>query len=205
MKRRFVLIFGTTALALATLWTAQAQSEKGVTDYRGWTQVNPNPLQMSSWVSMMCADSPKLQKLRFNDPHSGKFFVVYVNAVGKTAMLTQVKPKFPVGTVIVKEKLPTSKEAKTHLAKWKGKPPYPKPELLTTMRKREKGYFPEGGDWEYSVMDGTGQKTLKTGKLETCVACRAPYRDTDFVTRNYLPEKLNHKLYPKGSPALRLP
>lgn len=202
--RHFTFLFlGTTALAIVMLWTAQAQSKDDtVNNYRHWTQVNPQPLQLSSWIDIMCADSPKLQMLRANDPHSRKFFVVYVNAVGEKAMLTQAKPKFPVGTVIVKEKLPT---ARTQRTEWKSKSPYPKPELLTVMRKREKGYFPRGGDWEYSVMDGTGQKTLKSGKLETCAACHAPYRKTDFVTRNYLPTKLIRKLYPHGSPAIHLP
>ena len=196
MKRLLVLIFGTTALAIMTLWTARAQVKDDTVNYRQWTQVNEKPLQMSSWVDMMCTDSPKLRMLRFNDPHAGKFFVVYVNSIGKSAMLTQATPKFPVGTVIVKEKLP----AKAETAEWKGKRPYPKPELLTVMRKREKGYFPKGGDWEYSVMDGTGQTTLKSGKLKACASCHEQYAATDFVTRNYLPKKLVRKLYPQGFP-----
>lgn len=40
------------------------------------------------------------------------------------------------------------------------------------MTKREKGYFPSGGDWEYMVVDETG-KVQARGKLERCARCHA--------------------------------
>lgn len=40
------------------------------------------------------------------------------------------------------------------------------------MRKREPGYFPEGGDWEYAVVSPEG-KLLAEGRLALCARCHA--------------------------------
>lgn len=44
------------------------------------------------------------------------------------------------------------------------------PQLYYVMERREPGYFPEGGDWEYAVLgpDGT---TTAAGKLALCARC----------------------------------
>jgi hypothetical protein len=62
------------------------------------------------------------------------------------------------------------------------------------MLKHEAGYDPEGGDWEYLVLDGQGKEVRARGKLESCRACHQTYPDTDFVSRNYLPYELYKKL-----------
>jgi len=89
-------------------------------------------------------------------------------------MLHLKKPKLPQGSIIVKEKLadPNSKN----------------PELLTVMHKREKGYNPKSGDWEYLVIDGTGKQVQAQGRLENCQSCHAQWKRTDFVSRAYLGE-----------------
>jgi hypothetical protein len=84
---------------------------------------------------------------------------VFVNQVGERAMLHQKKPAFPQGSLIVKEKLPD--------------PHSGAPELLTVMRKRERGYNPAGGDWEYLVLDGAGRQVQAQGKLQNCQSCHA--------------------------------
>lgn len=46
------------------------------------------------------------------------------------------------------------------------------PELYYVMERREAGYFPEGGDWAYSVVSPQG--TVKAGgKLPLCARCHA--------------------------------
>ena len=47
------------------------------------------------------------------------------------------------------------------------------------MEKKEAGYNPEGGDWEYVVMDGEG-RVQNRGKLGGCARCHAEAA-TDFV------------------------
>ena len=40
------------------------------------------------------------------------------------------------------------------------------------MTKREPGFFPEGGDWEYVVLDAQGRLEDR-GKLQLCARCHA--------------------------------
>ena len=68
------------------------------------------------------------------------------------------------------------------------------PELLTAMIKREKGYNPESGDWEYLVLNGTASSLTKRGKLINCSGCHLAYKTTDYVTRTYLSDEVRRQL-----------
>jgi hypothetical protein len=114
------------------------------------------------------------------NPHRDKFVSVYVNETGRQAMMTQLHPEFPLGSVIVKEKL-SDKDSQS-------------PELLTAMIKREKGYNPESGDWEYLVLDGSASKISKRGKLANCSSCHAAYDKSEYVTRTYLSDEARRRL-----------
>jgi hypothetical protein len=46
------------------------------------------------------------------------------------------------------------------------------PTLFYVMEKRETGFFPLGGDWQYSVVTAAG-KLEADGKLELCARCHA--------------------------------
>ncbi len=159
--------------------TAGAESVAG---YRGWTRVNPEPAVFHSRIATQCA-LPAAGQARpghAENPHRDKFVTVYVNEAGRRAMLEEKAPRFPAGTVIVKEKLATRDAAA--------------PELLTAMLKREAGYDPGGGDWEYMVLDGAGRGVRARGRLESCRACHQAEAGTDFVSRNYLPRDIYRKL-----------
>ena len=142
-------------------------------DYRKWTLVNPVPELMDARAALDCAVA-----FSRNDasPHLNKYISVYVNEAGRAAMMTQLTPKFPPGSIIVKEKL-SSKTSAT-------------PELLTAMVKHEQGYDPESGDWEYVVLNGTADAITERGKLTNCQSCHLRYRRSDFVTRTYLPREV---------------
>ena len=150
--------------------------DKAIAGYKQWTRVNPDPARVAAQVSRLCA----IATLPGPDPHLDKYITVYVNAIGRHAMMEEKKPHFPEGSVIVKEKL-TTPESTT-------------PELLTVMVKRERGYNPESGDWEYIVFDGTGQSAQERGKLEKCQSCHWMEKDTDYVSRKYLPNEVAAKL-----------
>jgi hypothetical protein len=68
------------------------------------------------------------------------------------------------------------------------------PELLTVMIKREQGYNPENGDWEYMALDGDGKEVRARGQLEKCQACHRMAEYNDYVHRNYLPAEVRKKL-----------
>ena len=145
--------------------------------YRTWTLVNPSPVKMDPAVAALCAAIIPRPSV---NPHQNKFISVYVNDVGQRAMMTELTPVFPQGSMIVKEKL-SSKESQ-------------EPELLTAMLKREKGYNPDSGDWEYLVLNGSASKIVERGRLSSCSSCHAAYSGTDFVTRLYLPDDVRRKL-----------
>jgi hypothetical protein len=97
-------------------------------------------------------------------------------------MMTKRTPKFPVSSMIVKEKLGSADSTK--------------PEVLTAMIKRGPGYNPENGDWEYLVLDGAASKIVERGKLTRCSGCHRFYEHSDFITRTYLPQKVARELKP---------
>jgi hypothetical protein len=107
-----------------------------------------------------------------SNPHRDKYFTVYVNDLGRQAMLGQKNPKFPEGSVIVKEKLSAQDSTE--------------PELLTVMVKQKEGFNPANGDWEYMVLDGTGTKLAGRGLLQNCQSCHIANHKTDYVFRTYL-------------------
>jgi hypothetical protein len=153
-----------------------------VAGYKNWTRVNPEPAIFHLPNASDCAIpvGAAARMATEDSPHIQKFINVFVNDAGRRAMLKEKRPHFPVGSFIVKEKLPTRDAAE--------------PELLTAMYKREAGYDPGGGDWEYLVLDGEGREVQARGKLESCRACHQEVADTDFVTRHYLTYDLRRKL-----------
>jgi hypothetical protein len=143
--------------------------------YRSWTKVNEVPQLMAPRVAIACARVMAPGGVDVNgstNPHTNKFFTVYVNDLGRAAMVSQKTPKFPVGSVIVKEKL-AAKESQT-------------PELLTVMIKQKEGFNQASGDWEYAVMDGTGTRLQVRGDLQNCQSCHLAKQGSDYVFRTYL-------------------
>lgn len=162
--------------------SVEAQSDdlarvlNALSKYRTWTLVNPAPVMMDPAVAALCAAPLS----RPANPHQNKFISVYVNEAGREAMMTRLAPEFPQGSLIVKEKL-SSKESQS-------------PELLTAMFKREKGYNPKSGDWEYLLLDGAASKIIERGRLASCASCHAAYSSTDYVTRQYLTDEVRSNL-----------
>lgn len=156
---------------------------KEIEGYKSWAKVNSIPQLMPERVAADCYLWQSPGGVIVNgesNPHRDKYFTVYVNEVGRRAMLNQKKPKFPEGSVIVKEKLP-AKDSRT-------------PELLTVMIKQKQGFNPASGDWEYMVVDGTGTKLQGRGDLQNCHACHLANQKTDYIFRTYLSDEVTSKL-----------
>ncbi|MEP6903770.1 MAG: cytochrome P460 family protein [Actinomycetota bacterium] len=81
-------------------------------------------------------------------------------------------PRFPTGAIIVREKLLNAED--------------PKPELVTVMVKREKGFNAKTGDWEYLVIEGGLEKIKQRETVGNCSKCHAQAEQTDFVFKTYL-------------------
>jgi hypothetical protein len=170
------------ALVLSRPVKSDTPNSASVIDgYKNWTHVNPEPKLVPAQVAALCAPvTARNSGLDQTSPHRDKFVVVYVNDVGRTAMMEKLSPTFPQGSLIVKEKLAT-RDSNT-------------PELLTVMRKREAGYDPERGDWEYLVFNGAGTTIQESGKLQKCQECHVREKATDYVSRDYMPAEVWKKL-----------
>ena len=82
------------------------------------------------------------------------------------------KPVFPVGSMIVREKLLKESDET--------------PQLVTVMLKHEKGFSPKSGDWEFFVLDSGLSKIKKSEKVGDCSKCHVQANETDFVFKTYL-------------------
>lgn len=159
--------------------TAQNISLNQLRDYKKWQQVTVRAAPMSPDVAELCV-APRmgdrdLQILKAQaspqNPHTRKYFRVYVNDKGKKAMLSYPPSRYPVGTVIVKEKL-SSLDSKN-------------PELLTVMIKKQPGFNKVSGDWEYLVVNGNATKVEANSEMEHCYGCHATQKSSDYVFRSY--------------------
>ena len=144
-------------------------------DRTSWIQVNDEPYHMGPAVALLCAPpvTADMAPQTTRDPHSTAYITVYVNNAGREAMFAKQAQRFPEGSIIVKEKFGASSGDR-------------KPLLYTIMRKREAGYNPKVGDWEFSVVGADGKELKATGKLENCQGCHIGQSETDFVYRPYV-------------------
>ena len=113
-----------------------------------------------------------------NNPHLEKFARLFVDKAGRAAAEGH-EPVYPAGTLLIKEKLPADGKGKTVV-------PGKETELFTGMLKREKGYNPACGDWEFFTVSGDAKKLTGRGKLTSCMECHQRYPDRDFTSTTSL-------------------
>ena len=94
--------------------------------------------------------------------------LVYVSAEGLGPFKEERYP-LPEGTLILKEKF-ASHDAKS-------------PELYTGMLKREKGYNPKAGDWEFFTLSGSRGAITSRGRIDSCMDCHQHRAKSDFLMR----------------------
>ncbi len=142
--------------------------------FHGWKKANSTPVRLSSKFDLLCAPASMamIKAEQKVNPHFQRVITVYVNKVGEKAM--EKGGKFPVGSVIVKEKLEES---------------FKTPVLSTVMIKREKGYNPKCGDWQFASIDAFTTKVTMDGKLESCMFCHQDQAKRDYVFKTYVGAK----------------
>lgn len=160
---------------------AEIEEVREISGYKNWTKVNPKPLRLPTPLDALCRMPMGRDLIETSaNPHRQKYFTVYVNDIGRRAMMKEKTPKFPKGSVIVKEKS-VSEDGTS-------------PELLTVMIKQKKGFNRATGDWEYMVVSGAGTKIEGRGNLENCQSCHIHNKQTDYIFRTYLPENVKREL-----------
>jgi hypothetical protein len=107
--------------------------------------------------------SPRREK----KSHDASFGVVYANDPAREALANEGRTKFPVGSIIVREKLASAEATQ--------------PELVAVMLKRTPGFNPEGGDWEFLTADGMLTKVGARQRKGSCLECHSSQVERDFV------------------------
>jgi hypothetical protein len=112
------------------------------------------------------ASTPKKNKTTHEDG-GNSFGVVYVNSLAREFVSTAPYVQFPLGAIIVREKLAKADDAQ--------------PQLLAVMIKRVRGFNPKANDWEFLMLDGATNKILERQKKGSCLDCHASQKQRDFV------------------------
>lgn len=112
-------------------------------------------------------------------PHEFGLIQVRVNEIGLKALQTGMP--LPVGSVVIKEKHDI--RANSFFAEQLARP-----SAVAAMVKRERGYDPEFGDWEYvyQVNLPISEHKVTRGKIASCIGCHQTVRDQDFLYRKHL-------------------
>jgi hypothetical protein len=108
-----------------------------------------------------------------DDSHTGgaTFTRVYANGLA-LEQVARDKPVFPAGSMLVREKLLKAEDTR--------------PELVTVMLKREKGFSPKTSDWEYFIINGAVSDVKLSEKVGSCSKCHTKAAETDMVFKTYL-------------------
>lgn len=133
-----------------------------------YVRVTVEPFLMHAPTAEQCVVSNHV------DVHGDRFCDVYISKEGESA-IRDGKAEYPVGTLVIKSKYPDKERSKV--------------ELYTVMRKMAKGYWPEHGDWEFSVLDSEKKHVLARGRVESCARCHDAYAESGYLTRTYLRER----------------
>jgi hypothetical protein len=142
---------------------------------RELVRITPKPFHVSFFVehpekSSMCTDPGEW----IYGPHDQHWIHVFVSPAGTNAMASGAG-KYPAGTMILKQKFLDEEGTNTV--------------FFTGMFKREPGYNPEMGDWQFFTLDQSGERITASGRIDSCMDCHAMYAATDFVTRKYITSK----------------
>jgi len=135
------------------------------------------PVQVPPGLWFLCRNpSPEEAQRRdaeakAHGPHAKYSIIVRVNPEAIT-LFREGKP-LPTGAVVVKEKYYAGGPAPGPLYGY------------AVMTKREVGYYPEGGDWEYEYVSLVPERKETRGRLANCAACHASAKERDFLFRSY--------------------
>ena len=106
--------------------------------------------------------------------HQGStgFRNVFVNPVGEAVITGDADTPYPAGTIFVKDSYAEQDGAMGDLAD------------VTVMVKREAGFDPDNGDWEYMLLTNT-LSVRNQGAIGMCISCHAAAANRDFVFASY--------------------
>lgn len=163
--------------------------------YRELEAITPTPVLADPTLLVSCTTTTQQsidRQIAKDGPHALTAISVYMNRAAAEAFRTRAKT-YPVGAIIVKEKatMPVPKGVPVAPpAALAGKPlalneaAKRADDLIRAagsggMIKREPGYDPAHGDWEYFYF--SDPQHVDHGKLANCIQCHEAARSTDRV------------------------
>lgn len=105
-------------------------------------------------------------------PHNGTTYArVFANDIAEPFLKLE-DLRFPVGSVIVREKLAA--------------PASDTPDLIAAMIKRDREFSPETNGWEFVVIDRNFTRVKTRQTTGNCAACHVQASKSDLVYKTYL-------------------
>jgi hypothetical protein len=142
--------------------------------YLEFNKITKKPVFVEFTFALDCAAPTRemVERVRkVHGPHTQSTIQIYMNGSAATAFEAGNR-SYPVGAAIVKHKsflgARGSEELATVAEAGAG-----------GMIKRNPGFDPENGDWEYFYFEDAGK--IASGKIQTCIKCHRGAKATDFV------------------------
>lgn len=164
---------GSSAVTAAEGPTAEEVASR----YPTYRKMTPETVYVNLELLMYCVPVGQARTEEAEErygPHAQTAIDVYMNAAAASAFPAGRKERYPVGAVVVKEKLILGRAASD---------PDPEGDRRSVgvggMIKRAPGFDPAGGDWEYFYFEDP--EHIEAGKIESCARCHRGAVGTDFV------------------------
>jgi hypothetical protein len=155
MKSFRLLLLLVVPAALGAAEPLVVTKDSASTFYQKFQRLTKEPRYVSPQIALSCvgpSDEVIAKEKARTGPHLNARVNIYVNQTTADFIATN-GAVFPVGAVIVKEKIGYDKKVSD----------------IGGMIKRDKGYDPANGDWEYFFY--TPGAKFSTGKLANCIDC----------------------------------
>jgi hypothetical protein len=145
--------------------------------FSSWPSVTDKPVFVGTYLWSLCRSlSPEEAKkaevvAKAHGPHARHSIIVRVSP--EAINIFREGGPLALGAIVVKEKYLGGPEDPGRLYGY------------ARMIKREAGYYPEGGDWEYEYVELIPERKEARGRLTNCAGCHASAKERDFVFRSY--------------------
>ena len=161
-----ILVFAVVTVAVVAVAADFVVTEQNApTFYRDFTRLTERPQLVAPLTATLCINPSGAiveQEKVMTGPHYRAVVHLYANPVAMPAV-TNRTTAFPVGSVIVKEKLAGD-------GKVSG---------VGGMVKRAVGYDASNGDWEYFYYGKPGD--FSSGRIGSCIDCHRAAKTNDYV------------------------
>lgn len=144
--------------------------------YQSYAKMTDSEVFVNPELAMLCRGATQQEvadaRLKFG-PHAHTAILIYMNEPAAKTFSSGAN-SYPVGSVIVKRK----KVLGFH-DPLSGNLVHDSDNGVGGMVKRQRGFDPAHGDWEYFYFENPAQ--IESGKISSCVECHQTAKGTDYV------------------------